>query len=355
MEDLEEMLLEEFDNYSYAVEYYPPESELEEKAPLGAVHWISMGLCCFAFVLGVPGNALVIWFTGFKWKKTVATLWFLNLAIADFIFVLFLPLYISYMAMNFHWPFGVWLCKVNSFIAQLNMFASVFFLTVISLDRYVHLVHPVLSHRHHTQKNTLRVIIFVWILASLLGGPSLYFRDTLELSNYTLCYNNFHENENDLRLMRHHALTWVKFIVGYLIPLTTMIVCYSCLIFQVKRRSIVVSSKHFWTVVAVVTAFLICWTPYHLFSIWELMVHHNNYFSPVLRSGIPLSMSLAFLNSCVNPILYVLMSKKFQVRVRASVSEILKYTLWEVSCSGTVSEQLRNSETKNPCLMETAQ
>ncbi|XP_075385607.1 chemerin-like receptor 2 [Tenrec ecaudatus] len=355
MEDLEEMLFEEFENYSYPVEDYLLESETDEKAPLGVVHWISMGLCCLAFVLGVPGNALVIWFTGFKWKKTVATLWFLNLAIADFIFVLFLPLYISYMAMSFHWPFGIWLCKVNSFIAQLNMFASVFFLTVISLDRYVHLVHPVLAHRHHTQKNTLLVIIFVWILASLLGGPALYFRDTVVLNNHTVCYNNFHYNDAHLRLMRYHALTWVKFIVGYLIPLTTMIICYSCLIFQVKRRSIVISNKHFWTVLAVVTAFLICWTPYHLFSIWELMVHHNSYFSQMLLSGIPLSISLACLNSCLNPILYVLISKKFQVHVRASVAEILKHTLWEVSCSGTVSEQLRNSETKNPCLMETAQ
>ncbi|XP_049743911.1 chemerin-like receptor 2 isoform X2 [Elephas maximus indicus] len=355
MEDLEEILFEEFENYSYAMEYYLPESELEEKVHLGVVYWISVGLYCLAFVLGIPGNAIVIWFTGFKWKKTVATLWFLNLAIADFIFVLFLPLYISYVAMNFHWPFGIWLCKANSFIAQLNMFASVFFLTVISLDRYVHLVHPALSHQHRTLKNSVIVIILVWFLASLIGGPALYFRDTVELHNHTLCYNNFHENDLDLRLMRHHALTWMKFIIGYLFPLITMSICYSCLIFQVKKRSILISSKHFWTVLAVVIAFLICWTPYHLFSIWELMMHHNSYFSQMLQAGIPLSTGLAFLNSCLNPILYVLISKKFQVRFRASVAEILKYTLWEVSCSGTVSEQVRSSETKNLCLMETAQ
>ncbi|KAM6178920.1 chemerin-like receptor 2 [Rhynchocyon petersi] len=355
MEDAEEMLFEDFENYSYPVEYYLPESEEEEKAHIGVVHWVSVGLYCLAFVLGVPGNAIVIWFTGFRWKKTVATLWFLSLAIADFIFVLCLPLYISYMTMNFHWPFGIWLCKANSFIAQLNMFASVFFLTVISLDRYVHLVHPVLSHRHRTLKNSLIVIIVVWILASLMGSPALYFRDTVELNNHTICYNNFHENDPDLRLMRHHALTWVKFIVGYLFPLITMSICYSCLIFQVKKRSIVISSKHFWTVLAVIIAFFICWTPYHLFSIWELTIHHNSYFFQVLEAGIPLSTALAFLNSCLNPILYVLISKKFQVRFRSSVAEILKHTLWEVSCSGTVSEQLRNSETKNLCLMETAQ
>ncbi|XP_006889884.1 PREDICTED: G-protein coupled receptor 1-like [Elephantulus edwardii] len=203
--------------------------------------------------------------------------------------------------------------------------------------------------------NALIVIIFVWLLASLIAGPALYFRDVVKLNNHILCYNSFHENDPDLRLMRHHALTWVKFIVGYLFPLITVSICYSCLIFQVKTRNIVISSKHFWTVLAVAIAFLICWTPYHLFSIWELMIHHNSYFFQVLEAGIPISTTLAFLNSCLNPILYVLISKKFQVRLRSSVAEILKHTLWEVSCSGTVSEQLRNSETKNLCLMETAQ
>ncbi|XP_066136426.1 chemerin-like receptor 2 [Saccopteryx bilineata] len=355
MEDLEETLFGEFENYSYPTEYYSVESDSEEKVPLGVVHWVSLVLYCLAFVLGIPGNAIVIWFVGFKWKKTVTTLWFLNLAIADFIFLLFLPLYISYVAMNFHWPFGTWLCKANSFIAQLNMFASVFFLTVISLDRYIQLIHPFISHRHRTIRKALIVIALIWFLASVMGGPYLYFRDTVELNNHTTCYNNFHEHDPDLSLMRHHVLTWVKFIIGYLSPLLTMSICYLCLIFQVKKRSILVSNKYSLTILAVVLAFLICWTPYHLFSIGELMIHHSNYLHQVLRAGMPLSTALAFLNSCLNPILYVLISKKFQARFHASVAEILKYTLWEVSCSGTVGEQLRSSETKNLSLLETAQ
>lgn len=230
-----------------------------------------------------------------------------------------------------------------------------FFLMVISLDRYIQLIHPVVSHRHRILRSSRIVITLVWLLASLLGGPALYFRDTLEFNNHTVCYNNFHKPDSDLALMRHHVLTWVKFVFGYLFPLLTMSICYLCLIFKVKKRSILVSSKYSWTILAVVMAFLICWTPYHLFSIWELTIHHSSYFNQVLEAGIPLSTALAFLNSCLNPILYVLISKKFQARFQASVAEILKSTLWEVSCSGAVSEQLRNSETKNPCLLETAQ
>lgn len=347
MEVSKEALFEEFENYSYTLEYYSHESASEEKTHLGIVHWVSLLLCVLAFVLGIPGNAIVIWLMGFKWKKTVTTLWFLNLAIADFIFVLFLPLYVSYLALSFHWPFGLWLCKANSFIAQLNMFASVFFLTVISLDHYFQLIHPVSFQRHRTLKNSLVVVLSVWLLASLLGGPSLYFRDTVEVNNHIICYNNFQEHDHDLTLMRHHVLTWVKFLFGYLFPLLTMSFCYLCLIFKVKKRSIPMSRKHFWTVLSVVIVFAVCWTPYHLFSLWELTFHHNSSFQHVLQGGVPLSTGLAFLNSCLNPILYVLISKKFQTHFRASVAEVLKHSLWEVNCPGTVSEQLKSAETKS--------
>ncbi|XP_027729558.1 G-protein coupled receptor 1 [Vombatus ursinus] len=351
MEDFD-YFFDGFENYTYPFEYSQEELELGEKAHLGAVQWISLALYSLAFVLGVPGNAIVIWFTGFKWEKTVATLWFLNLAIADFIFVLFLPLYISYVAMNFHWPFGTWLCKANSFIALLNMFASVFFLTVISLDRYIHLICPVFSQRYRTLKNALFVIGMVWLVAVIIGSPTLYFRETLDLNNHTICYNNFHPNDTGIILMRHHVLTWTKFVLGYLLPLLTMIICYSLLALQVKKRVTLTSSKHFWTILAVVLAFVICWTPFHLFSIWELSIHHSSHFHHVLQAGLPLSTGLAFFNSCLNPLLYVLISKKFQARFRTSVAELLKHTLREVSWSGTTSEQFKHSEAKNLCLLE---
>uniref|UniRef100_A0A8C8VRK1 G protein-coupled receptor 1 n=1 Tax=Pelusios castaneus TaxID=367368 RepID=A0A8C8VRK1_9SAUR len=168
------MLSEDFYNYSYIYEY---EEDEQPVSYVSAAHIVSLSLCSVAFLLGVPGNAIVIWFMGFKWDKSVSTIWFLNLAIADFIFVLFLPLYITYVAMGFHWPFGKWLCKTNSFIALLNMFASVFFLTFISLDRYLRLVHPVFSNKYRTLRNTLILSGIIWISAAIIGAPALYFRD----------------------------------------------------------------------------------------------------------------------------------------------------------------------------------
>ncbi|XP_030066317.1 chemerin-like receptor 2 [Microcaecilia unicolor] len=333
-----------FYNYSN-YEYYELEELPQNKPHPHILHLVSIIVYSTAFVLGVPGNAIVIWFTGFKWEKSVSTLWFLNLAVADFIFVLFLPFHIIYVASDFHWPFGKLLCKVNSFIAMLNMFASIFFLTVISLDRYIHLIHPSFSQRHRTLRNSSILSAVIWNLAAIIAGPALYYRDIATKSNHsTVCYNNFHPTDRDTVILTHNALSWIRFLCGYLFPLLTMVMCYSFLIIKVKKRTVLTSSKFFWTAFAVVVVFFICWTPYHIFNIMELAVHHNAYLQHWIRYGMPLSTSLAFLNSCLNPVLYVLISKMFRVQFRASMAQLLKQTLREISQSATVSEQLRNSE-----------
>ncbi|XP_029462194.1 G-protein coupled receptor 1 [Rhinatrema bivittatum] len=357
MEDVELMnySYDYFDNYSYNYEYYELEELPQNKPHPHVLHVISIILYSAAFILGVPGNAIVIWFTGFKWEKSVSTLWFLNLAIADFIFVLFLPFHIIYVASDFHWPFGKLLCKVNSFIAMLNMFASIFFLTVISLDRYVHLIHPSFSQRHRTLSNSFVLSAVVWNSAAIVAGPALYYRDIATKANLsTVCYNNFHPSDHGSVVLTHNILSWIRFLCGYLVPLLTMIICYSLLIIQVKKRTVLTSSKFFWTVLAVVVAFFICWTPYHIFSILELAVHHSQHLHHWMRYGMPLATSLAFINSCLNPILYVLISKMFRVHFRSSMAQLLKQTLREISQSATVSEQLKESES-NADLCETAQ
>ncbi|XP_075685969.1 chemerin-like receptor 2 isoform X3 [Rhinoderma darwinii] len=338
--------------YNYTYDYDDFEEVPHNELQTHALHVASVVIYSLAFLLGVPGNAIVIWFTGYKWKKTVSTIWFFNLAIADLIFVLFLPLHITYVATNFHWPFGKILCKLNSFIAILNMFASVFFLTVICLDRYMTLAWPSISQRHRTLRISVIVSGFVWLLATFIASPSLYFRDTEMKRSTVICFNHFHETDYSIIQKIHTSLTLVKFFIGYLFPLLTMVTCYTILSVRMKRRTTQTNSKFFWMVLAIVVAFFLCWTPYHIFSLLELQIHHSDTYSEWLRIGMPISTSLAFVNSCINPILYVLISKAFRTRLEASVAEIFKNTIRDISQTGIKSDDLALSE-NNTTLCET--
>uniref|UniRef100_A0A8C8SD04 G-protein coupled receptors family 1 profile domain-containing protein n=1 Tax=Pelusios castaneus TaxID=367368 RepID=A0A8C8SD04_9SAUR len=171
------------ENASFPYDYgedYKDEPSLEAGASLqGAMHVVSMVIYSIAFVLGVTGNGLVIFIIGFRMKRTVNTIWFLNLAVADFIFTFFLPLGIAYVALGFHWPFGRALCKINTAVAFLNMFASVFLLTVISADhRCISVVCPVWAQNHRTPRLATLVALTVWVVALALCSPNIYFRHT---------------------------------------------------------------------------------------------------------------------------------------------------------------------------------
>ncbi|KAE8580196.1 hypothetical protein XENTR_v10024349 [Xenopus tropicalis] len=344
---------EDYDNYSSQYDYYDFEETPHDSAYPHALHIVSIVIYSLAFILGVPGNAMVIWFTGFKWEKTVSTLWFLNLAIADLIFVLFLPLHITYVATDFHWPFGKYFCKINSFIAVLNMFASVFFLTVIGLDRYLFLAHTRFVQRHRTLCKSMILSGIVWISAGIIAAPALYYRDTTEIrKSVTICFNNFHDYDHSVIKRTHTFLTLIRFFIGYLFPLLTMICSYSLLAIRIKDKNALGSSKFFWTVFTIVVAFFVCWTPYHIFSLLELNVHHSSEFREWIRIGMPISTSVAFINSCLNPIIYVLISKAFMVHLGASLTEIFKNTLRDISQTGVKSEQFVDSKS-NPTVCET--
>ncbi|KAI4888739.1 hypothetical protein NFI96_009816 [Prochilodus magdalenae] len=95
---------------------------------------------------------------GFKLKKLVITTWYLSLAVSDFIFCSTLPFYVIHKVTN-NWPFGLFMCKFNYFIMWLNMYSSIFLLTIISVDRCVVVMFPVWAQnqRTHSLKSTVEI------------------------------------------------------------------------------------------------------------------------------------------------------------------------------------------------------
>ncbi|KAG7469188.1 hypothetical protein MATL_G00126290 [Megalops atlanticus] len=118
-----------------------------------------------AFILGTTGNGLVIYVTGCKMKKTVNTVWFHNLAVADFIFTAFLLFTIVSSSRHYDWPFGDFLCKLNTLVVVLNMFASIFILTAISVDRCLCTWVVVWAKNKRTPRKAEIICIIIWLAA----------------------------------------------------------------------------------------------------------------------------------------------------------------------------------------------
>ncbi|CAI5662781.1 unnamed protein product [Oreochromis niloticus] len=178
--------------------------------------------------------------TGFKMKKTVNTVWYLNLAVADFIFVAFLPFSATNLALDFHWPFGKFMCKLNSMIIILNMFASVYILVLISVDRCVSVVWPVWVQNNQNIRKALFVSLGVWGVALIIGFIYFIIMDTeqaCENENKTLCLKSYSisddynpESPNILRQFHRPPIVIARFLVLFAVPFTIIVPCNAVLI-----------------------------------------------------------------------------------------------------------------------------
>ncbi|XP_056399201.1 chemerin-like receptor 1 [Hyla sarda] len=294
------------------------------KSPLD---YFTLVVYSLAFLLGTTGNGLVLWFTIFKMKKTVNVIWFLHLSIADFTFTLFLPLSIIYLANDLNWVFGTFMCKLHRTIFFINLFASVFLLAVISIDRCISVIFPVWCQNHRTPRLASFVVTAVWILAIILSLPYFIFRDTIAYNDGYRCYNNFALGDSeDIGISRHKGTIIYRFIMGFLIPFTIIVTCYTVIGMRIHRNHMTSSTKPFKVLVAVIVSFFICWVPYHIFSFLELysIYHYDGHEYDTISVGIPLATSLAFMNSCVNPFLYAFIGRDFKKKFWWSMQSILE-------------------------------
>lgn len=261
------------------------------------------------FLLGVFGNGLVIWISGFKMKKTVNTSWYLSLAISDFVFCAFLPFNIVSMVME-DWIFGEFICKFASWVMFLNMFSSIFLLVIISVDRCVSVMFPVWAQNQRTVKKAWLVIVLAWLLAMALSAPSMIFRVINTHLGRTTCFNKYASHNTQLII----ALS--RFLAGFVVPLIIIILCYSIIVSKLCTNRMTKSSKPFKVMTALVAAFFICWMPYHVFILLEL---NEQYHSSALKAGLQIGTYVASANSFLNPVLYVFMGSDFKQKFRSSV------------------------------------
>ncbi|XP_060113684.1 chemerin-like receptor 1 [Heteronotia binoei] len=199
--------------------YYYYEDNIFQKASFYSI----------AFILGVIGNGLVIFITGFCMKKTVSPVWFLNLAIADFTFTFFLPLRIAYLALDFHRPFGEAMCKFNSSLAFVNLYASIYFLMVISIDRCISMLCPVWAQNHWNPRCASFVALGLWILALMLSSPYIHFRNTMQTEDGIRCSNNYSPDEKQVKVT-YRAMIISRFIFAFVIPFQIILICYGAIV-----------------------------------------------------------------------------------------------------------------------------
>ncbi|XP_002731809.1 somatostatin receptor type 2-like [Saccoglossus kowalevskii] len=280
-------------------------------------------LWAIACVVGLIGNSLVIYvILRFSKMKTVTNTYILNLAIADELYLLGIPFSISHFVME-TWPYGTAWCKILLTNDIINQFASIYFLTVMSIDRYIAVVHPVKSVNIRTPRIANAVSGCVWALVLILVS---WFTAAVRSDydermgsygcgpNWIFLFGNSTLDQEDWGLV----FSYFTFMMGYIIPL--LIICTAYILMLNRLRQVgAPGSKGKKTrkvtklVTVVVGVFFICWSPYYILNVaMHYAVMHSKAAFYKWRIAYYFAQSLGYANSSANPILYAFLSDNFK-------------------------------------------
>ncbi|XP_049918242.1 B2 bradykinin receptor-like [Epinephelus moara] len=274
-------------------------------------------------VLGMVFNAFVLMVFCFHKKAcTVAEIYLSNMAIADLVLMTCLPFWVVYTAKKFNWPFPTPLCTLVTFSIKVNAYCSIYFLVLISIDRFLALVHPLSHGRMRRPKCAKLACVLVWGFGLLLGVPTLVYRDVKYFPhiNSSLCYLNYPNTHVQL------AFHVMQIIFGFIIPVSIISYCTFKIIKALQNWSIdalntrQTEQKATTLVLAVLLAFMICWVPFHLMKISSTLLQAKLLegcdVRAIVNTCTHVFIYFAFFNSVLNPILYVFVGKNFQKKVR---------------------------------------
>ncbi|KAG7314353.1 hypothetical protein KOW79_021656 [Hemibagrus wyckioides] len=240
------------------------------------------------FILGFLGNTLAVCVLGQKSLRcTVANTYLLNLALSDLVFLIGLPFWAVHYLRDYDWPFGWFMCKLCSSLTSLNTYASIYFIMGMSIDRYRVIVYPLQSH----------------------CTESVYHARTV-----------FHARH------WHGMLTLAKNTFGFLIPFIVIVTCYSRIRCHLLASPELVEpdpsrlERVRRVALAIVTAFFLCWFPFHTLSfmgvLQELGVNWSCNVQQVMAVMFAPALCLGFANSAINPLLYCFVGNRFRQQLR---------------------------------------
>ncbi|XP_029381678.1 leukotriene B4 receptor 2a [Echeneis naucrates] len=285
-----------------------PDTVVDNKAgtTIGAL------ILTLVFLLGCPGNLFVIWSILVRARKrSVTTLLIVNLACADGSLMALTPFFVAYLIMK-TWTLGKAMCKILFYLCLVNMYASIHLIMLMSLYRLVAVVWPQRINLITRPRTVRWLLVMLWLAVIAASVPALVFRSTDPSSpNATVC-ESFHDKNEHVVLQYTFEL-----VLGFLIPYTVIIVSYICILRRIRRTKFRRRIRSEKLILAIVLTFCLFWLPYHVINIvqvsWALCPEGpvRDKLEKIWRNSRAVTSSIAFISSCVNPVLYSFAGKNY--------------------------------------------
>ncbi|NXE57408.1 NK1R protein, partial [Casuarius casuarius] len=297
-------------NESYANQFVQP--------PWQVALWaVAYGL---VVAVSVVGNVVVMWIIlAHKRMRTVTNYFLVNLAFAEASMAAFNTVVNFTYAVHNEWYYGLLYCKFHNFFPIAAVFASIYSMTAIALDRYMAIIHPLQPRLSATA--TKVVIGIIWLLAFLLAFPQGYYSVMEELPGRLVCLVAWPEHDaNAYGKTYHFCMT----VLIYFLPLLVIGCAYTVVGITLWASEIPGDSSDRYheqvsakrkvvkMMIIVVCTFALCWLPYHIYFTLQYF-NPEWYLQKFIQQVYLAIMWLAMSSTMYNPIIYCCLNDRFRV------------------------------------------
>uniref|UniRef100_A0A3Q3L5Q3 G-protein coupled receptors family 1 profile domain-containing protein n=1 Tax=Mastacembelus armatus TaxID=205130 RepID=A0A3Q3L5Q3_9TELE len=271
-------------------------------------------------ILGLPLNLLSLWIFLHRLRRwSRSTVFLFNLTLADTSWLLALPFLVYYHLNQLYWKLGLPLCTAVRMLYHNYFYLSIFFVTCISMDRYLAIVHPLRSLVLLGRRKTSLLCAAIWVATLVVSIPvaRMTLIQTCPRSNRTIC--TLYTMLNDTSESLPYSLFCS--IICFLLPLLS--ICY-CGLHSVKelrrrpgRRDPLDKHRRLRRVLsAALVLFVLFYLPYHMCRNAAIVMRAVYPDNPALWRAPDLAFALEMcfcsLITCVNPLFSGFIGSQFR-------------------------------------------
>ncbi|CAM5111732.1 unnamed protein product [Natator depressus] len=269
-------------------------------------------LYSLVLIFGLVGNALVVLILiKYKRLRSMTDIYLLNLAISDLLFILSLPFWAYYAA--YEWDFGNAMCKILSGVYYAGFYSGIFFIILLTVDRYLAIVHAVFALKARTVTYGIITSAVIWVVAILASLPGFIFHKAKRESYHFTCSPHYPWGQES---------KWKQFqtlkmnILGLVIPLVIMIFCYAEIIKTLLRCRNEKKHKAVRLIFIIMIVYFLFWAPYNIvvlmYTFQDSFSLNNCENSSQLEVAIQVTEATAMIHCCINPVIYAFAGEKFR-------------------------------------------
>uniref|UniRef100_I3IW47 Zgc:194202 n=1 Tax=Oreochromis niloticus TaxID=8128 RepID=I3IW47_ORENI len=258
----------------------------------GLVPAVVMSIC---FLLGFPGNiAVIILKPNWENMSSLSQSLMLSLAVSDLLSLVTLPLWIYYFL--YSWTFKLVGCKLITYFVYCSLYASLLTVTVLSVQRYLQVVH---LQRSLNRVRARMLLVPLWLAAMILSTPALVFGQLSEDHQWTTCSNQYSYKGQRM------AVVLTETLVGF-VSLSVIVFSYINLYRKVNQAAFFNNPQTTRLITSITVTLVVLWMPYlviNLISVAAISLKKEDLlkFSHDIRDTVA---ATVFVNSALNPLLY---------------------------------------------------